>query len=140
MLLAEVPPPPPPPPPPKVNAPPAAPVVAPKLKPPVLLGDTAGAPLPAAVDEPPPKLKGWLAAEALPAAGAVAVPAAATGAGAAKLKLLGELAPAASGLPPKVKGAPLGGATSGEGAVAAAPNENNPFPVASEAAVEGGGV
>ena len=71
----------------------------------------------------------------------MAAPAAATGAGAVKLKVLGELAPAATGLPPKVKGVPpLGGATSGEGAAAAAPNENAPFPVASEAAVEGSGV
>ena len=95
----------------------------------------------------PPKLKGWLTA--LPAVGVVGVvgvvvaPAAATGAGVLKLKVLGELAPAASGLPPKVKGfPPLGDATDGEGegAAAAAPNENTPFPAAPEAAVEGSDV
>ena len=116
------------------------PVVAPKLKLPVLLGDTSGVPLPAAVDEAPPKLKGWLAAEALPEVGVVMALAAAPGAAVTKLKVLDELAPAATGLPPKVKGvSPLGGATDGEGA-AAAPNENAPFPVAPEAVAEGGGV
>ena len=73
--------------------------------------------------------------------GVVASPAAATGAGVLKLKVLGEVAPAASGLPPKVKGVPpLGDATDGEDAAAAAPNENAPFPAAPEAAVEGSGV
>ena len=75
--------------------------------------------------------------------GVVVAPAAATGAGVLKLKVLGELAPAASGLPPKVKGVPpLGDATDGEGkgAAAAAPNEKENFPAAPEAAVEGSGV
>ena len=124
-----------------VNAPPVVPAVAPKLKPPVVLGDASGVPLPVVVREAPPKLKGWLTAEAVPAVGVVGVvaaPAAATGAGVLKLKVLGEVAPAASGLPPKVKGVPpLGDATDGEGA--AAPNENAPFPAAPEAAVEGSG-
>jgi len=117
------------------------PPVAPKPKPPVLLGDTSGVPLPAAVREAPPKLKGWLTVETvLPAVGVVMALAAAPGAAVTKLKVLDELAPAASGLPPKVKGvSPLGGGTDGEGA-AAAPNENAPFPVVPEAAAEGGGV
>ena len=102
-----------------MNSPPVAPAVAPKLKTPVLLGDTSRLPLPAAVREAPPKLKG---------------------AAVTKLKVLDELAPAATGLPPKVKGvSPLGGGTDGEGA-AAAPNENAPFSVVPEAAAEGGGV
>jgi len=126
------------------NAPPVVSAAAPKLKPPVVLGDASGVPLPVVVREAPPKLKGWLTAEAVPAVGVVGVvaaPAAATGAGVLKLKVLGEVAPAASGLPPKVKGVPpLGDATDGEDAAAAAPNENAPFPAAPEAAVEDGGV
>ena len=101
-----------------------------------MLGDTSGVPLPVAVSEAPPKLKGWLTA--FPAVGVVVAPAAATGAGVLKVQVLGELAPAASGLPPKVEVVPpLGDATDGEGAAAgAALIENAPFPAAPEAAVE----
>jgi len=71
----------------------------------------------------------------------VVAPTAATGGGVLKLKVLSELAPAASGLPPKVKVVPpLGDAMDGERAAAAAPNENAPFLAAPEAAVEGSDV
>ena len=91
------------------------------------MGDTSRIPLPVAFSEAPPKLKGWLTAfPAVGVASVVVAPAAATGAGVLKLKVLGDLAPAASGLPPKVKGVPsLGDATDGEGegaAAGAAPN------------------
>lgn len=96
--------------------------------------------MPAAVGKVLPKLTGepWLTAEAslpeasLPAVGvglAVAL-AAATNVGVTKLKVLGELAPAALG-------PPLGGATGGEGVVV--PNEKSPFPTASGAATDGAG-
>jgi hypothetical protein len=129
-----------PPPPPKLNAAVAPPAAAPKLNPPAVLGDTSGVPLPAVLSEVPPKLKDGLVANALPVGVAAAPAAAAAGTAVAKLKVLGELTSAASGLPPKLKvpPAPLGDAASGAGD-AAAPNEDNPpWPVASGAA-EGGG-
>ena len=104
--------------------------------------------MPAAVGKVLPKLTGepWLTAEAslpeasLPAVGvglAVAL-AAATNVGVTKLKVLGKLAPAALGPPPKEKVVtPLGGATGGEGVVV--PNEKSPFPTASGGATDGGG-
>jgi len=98
-----------------------------------VLGGTFAVLLAAMVGEDTLKLKDWLIAEALRVIGGVAATAGADG---VKLKVLGELAPAASGLPPKVKVVPpLGGATGGEGG-AAATNENTPFPFAAD----GGGM